>query len=413
MTSAIITIGDELLIGQIINTNQAYIAERLNSVGVSVERMLTVGDDMNAILLAFQECWSSYEVVIVTGGLGPTHDDITKKAVCEFFHMGLISRQDLRESIQRLLARRGTRWGPTAEEQTMFPERAEVIPNSVGTAAGIQIVEDRKYFAVLPGVPYEMKEMVDSTIVPFLASKVRGSVIRHMTLRTTGATESMLAGLIGDVNSILEGSRLAFLPAPSGVRLRISLQDATPEAADRRMRVVEEKIRSRVGQYIYGIGTEELEEVVGRILSDRKLTIAIAESCTGGLIAHKLTEVSGSSLYVDRGMVTYSNRSKTELLGVSEELLASVGAVSQGVAEAMASGVRQRSGTDIGLSTTGIAGPTGGSVEKPVGLVWIGYSDNSRTFARRYLFGEGRARVKERAAQAALEVVRRAVLGLD
>ncbi|RPH37280.1 CinA family nicotinamide mononucleotide deamidase-related protein, partial [bacterium] len=300
--SAIITIGDELLIGQIINTNQAYIAERLNSVGVDVERMLTVGDDMHAILQAFQESWSSYQVVIVTGGLGPTHDDITKKAVCEFFGTGLTSRQDLRECIQRLLSKRGTRWGPTAEEQTMFPEKAEVIPNPVGTAAGILFAENGKYFMVLPGVPYEMKEMVDQTIVPLLASKVTGSVIRHLTLRTTGATESMLATQIGEVNLFLGGARLAFLPSPTGVRLRITVQDTDAEAADRRIRAVEERIRSKVGQYVYGTGEDELAEVLGRILAERKLTIAVAESCTGGLIADKLTDISGSSRYLDRAM---------------------------------------------------------------------------------------------------------------
>ncbi len=413
MNSAIITIGDELLIGQIINTNQAYIAEQLNFVGVSVERMLTIGDDMNAILQAFHESWSSYQVVIVTGGLGPTHDDITKKAVCEFFNTGLISRQDLRESIQTLLSKRGTRWGPTAEEQTMFPEKANVIPNPVGTAAGILFDENGKYFMVLPGVPYEMKEMVDRTIVPFLKSKVTGSIIRHLTLRTTGATESMLAAQLGDVNLFLEGTRLAYLPSPTGVRLRISLDDTNAGAADHRMQTVEAKIRAKVGQYVYGTGEEELADVLGGFLAERKLTIAIAESCTGGLIADKITDVSGSSRYLERALVTYSNRSKTELLGVPEDLLARVGAVSQEVAEAMAVGVRQRSGTDIGLSTTGIAGPAGGSVEKPVGLVWIGYSDASGTFARLYRFGEGRRRVKERAAQAAMELVRRKVLGME
>jgi nicotinamide-nucleotide amidase len=413
MTSAIITIGDELLIGQIINTNQAFIAERLNSVGVSVERMLTVGDEMSDILQAFRECWSAYQVVIVTGGLGPTHDDITKKAVCEFFHSELVSRQDLREGLEKLLAKRGTKWGPTAEEQTMFPEKAQVIPNPVGTAAGIQVAEDGKYFMVLPGVPFEMKEMVDQTIIPFLGSKVTGSIIRHLTLRTTGATESMLAGQIGDVNLFLNGAHLAFLPSPTGVRLRISLQDTTAGAADRRMKAVEQTLREKVGKYIYGTGEDELEKILGELLRERKLSIAIAESCTGGLIADKLTDVSGSSDYLDRGMVTYSNRSKTELLGVPEDLITRVGAVSQEVAEAMAAGARQRSATNIGLSTTGVAGPTGGSAEKPVGLVWIGYSDASRTFARRYLFGEGRTRVKERAAVAALELVRRTLLGLD
>jgi nicotinamide-nucleotide amidase len=295
----------------------------------------------------------------------------------------------------------------------MFPEKAAVIPNTVGTAAGIRFDDRGKHFMVLPGVPYEMKEMIDQSIIPFLASRVSDSVIRHLTLRTTGATESMLAGDIGDVALILEGARLAFLPSPTGVRLRITLQDTNAEGADRRLRAVEERIRIKVGQYIYGTGEEELAEVLGRILVARKLSIAVAESCTGGLIADKLTDVSGSSRYLDRAVVTYSNRSKTELLGVPEEVLASVGAVSQEVAEAMAAGVRERSGTDIGLSTTGIAGPTGGSSEKPVGLVWIGYSDSSQIFARRHLFGEGRTRVKERAAQAALELVRRTVLGLE
>ena len=413
MKSAIITIGDELLIGQIVNTNQAYIAGRLNAAGVSVERMLTVGDDLDGILAAFRECWSSFQVVIVTGGLGPTHDDVTKKAVCRFFDMGLASRPDLRESIQTLLAKRGTRWGPTAEEQTLFPDNAEVIPNPVGTAAGILVARGGKYFMVLPGVPFEMKEMVDQTIIPLLESTVTGSVIRHRTLRTTGVTESMLAGQLGDVNLFLEGARLAFLPSPAGVRLRVSLRDQDALTADRRMQRIEETIRSKVGTYIYGTGEEELAEVLGRLLKERHLTIAVAESCTGGLIADKITDVSGSSGYLDRGLIAYSNRSKTELLGVPAELIARTGAVSQEVAEAMAAGVRQRSGTDMGLSTTGIAGPTGGTAEKPVGLVWIGYSDVSQTVARRHLFGEGRARVKERAAQAALELVRRMLLGLD
>jgi nicotinamide-nucleotide amidase len=413
MRSAIVTIGDELLIGQIINTNQAYIADRLTSIGVRVERMLTVGDEMGTVLQAFQECWSSYEIVIVTGGLGPTHDDITKKAVCRFFDTGLISRQDLRESIQKLLAKRGAAWGPASEEQTLFPEKANVIPNPVGTAAGIHFEERGKHFMVLPGVPYEMKEMIDRTIIPLLAGKATDSAIRQLTLRTTGATESMLAGQLGDVSLFLEGARLAFLPSPTGVRLRVTVHDTKPGIADDRLRTVEERIRAKIGRYIYGIGEEELEDILGQILAARKLTIAVAESCTGGLIATRLTDVSGSSRYLDRAVITYSNRSKTESLGVPEELLVRVGAVSEEVAEAMAAGVRERSGTAIGLSTTGIAGPTGGSAEKPVGLVWIGYADESRTFAKRYLFGEGRTRVKARAAQAALELVRRTVLGLD
>lgn len=411
MNAIIITIGDELLIGQIINTNQAAIARKLNAAGFAAARMLTVGDEMGAILGAFREGWSVYDVVIATGGLGPTHDDITKKAVCTFFDTTLESRPELRLHIAELIGKRGVPWRASYEEQALFPVKATVVPNPLGTAAGIHVQEAGKHFFVLPGVPYEMQEMMDATIAPFLASLVTGSVIRHRTLRTSGASESMLAAEIGDVQGFLNGATLAFLPSPTGVRLRISVHDTKPEEADRRVAEIEATIRSKVSRFIYGVDEEEIQAVLGALLRERNLTMAVAESCTGGLIASRITDIGGSSDYFERGVVTYSNRSKEELLGVSSALLERDGAVSESVAIAMAEGIRRASAVDIGLSTTGIAGPTGGSAQKPLGLVWIGYADASGSFARRFLFGDQRLRVKERASQAALEIVWRRLLG--
>jgi len=284
-----------------------------------------------------------------------------------------------------------------------------LIENPLGTAAGYVFTDGTKRFIVLPGVPYEMKEMMVRTVIPMLLPLAGGVSIRHRTVRTTGIAESMLAERLGDIDALLEGAKLAFLPAPTGVRLRITVHDTAPGAAEQRVREIEDRIRARAGEFIYGIDHEELEEVLGRILTERKLTIAVAESCTGGMILNRLTNVSGSSAYVERGVVCYSNRSKVDLLGVPEQLLTHHGAVSKEVAAAMAAGIRRIAGTDIGLSTTGIAGPTGGTEEKPVGLVWIGFADSATAFAVEHRFGGTRALIKERASQAALDLVRKSI----
>jgi nicotinamide-nucleotide amidase len=413
MNAEIITVGDELLIGQVVNTNQAYIAERLNEIGINVSRMLTVGDTLEPILDAFKESWSRATVVIVTGGLGPTHDDITKTAVCRFFDSGLVTNNELRGHIQLLMEKRNIGWNAAAEQQTLFPEKARIIRNPVGTAAGMLFEESGKSFIVLPGVPYEMKEMVDQSVVPLLRAKVMGSVIKHLTLRTSGIAESTLAAQLGNIDELVQGARLAFLPSPTGVRLRITVHSTTEQGAETRLRDVEARIRAKARKYIYGTNEQELEEVVGELLRERKLTIAVAESCTGGLVADRITDVSGSSEYFERGVTAYSNESKIALLGIPGDLIGKHGAVSKQVAEAMAEGIRKTASTDIGLSTTGIAGPTGGTPEKPAGLVWIGYSDKDTTLALKFMFGDNRRRTKERAAQAALELVRRRVLRIE
>ncbi len=413
MNATIISIGDEILIGQVLDTNAACIAEKLNSVGIEVTRILTVGDDEVEILNSFKENYPRYDVVIVTGGLGPTHDDVTRSTVCKFFDVELISSNEVRKNVEEFLKKRNRKWSDTAENQTLFPRGAKVIPNKYGTAAGEFFERDNKYFIVLPGVPYEMESMMEDFVVPFFKKKKMDRYILHRTLMTTGIAESELAVRLGNFDNVLQDAKLAFLPSTTGVRLRITISGTEKNQCENKIQMIESHIREKANKFIYGVDEESLEEVLGKILAERKLTIAIAESCTGGMIAHKITNVPGSSGYLERAVITYSNQSKVDLLNVPKNLIEMCGAVSKEVAEAMAFGIRQNAGTDIGISTTGIAGPTGGTGEKPVGLVWIGYSDANETIAQKFNFGNGRLRVKERASQTAIDLVRRKILKIE
>ncbi|RPI03801.1 MAG: competence/damage-inducible protein A [Ignavibacteriae bacterium] len=413
MNAEILSIGDELLIGQVINSNQAFIAERLNTVGIYGDKMTTVGDQKEEILSAFGRAYESHDVVTVTGGLGPTHDDITRAVVCTFFQTDLIINDEALENVKRIFARRNTDPRKINEEQALVPRGCTVIQNRLGTAPGYFFERDRKVFIVMPGVPYEMKAMMNDFVIPYFEKRDTGLIIRHRTLKTTGIAESFLAEQIGDVRELFSpdsGMSMAYLPSSFGVRLRITAKVKSIEDAENKIRSVELKLRNKIEKYIYAADEAELEDTVGKLLTERRLTLSVAESCTGGLITDRITNVSGSSTYFERGIVTYSNNSKIEELGVSPGLISQHGAVSREVAEAMAAGIRVQSRTDIGLSTTGIAGPTGGSPEKPVGLVWIGYSDQDNTFAIQFHFGGERRIIKERAAQAALELVRRTLL---
>jgi nicotinamide-nucleotide amidase len=413
MKSLIISIGDELLIGQVVNTNAAFIARGLNSIGIEVHQTLTIGDNLEDIVAAIGHGVSKYFLTIITGGLGPTHDDITKKALCRYLQTDLVANPEAKNNIEQYLQHRSFSWSPVAEEQSMIPDGTTIIPNLRGTASGLLFERSGKYCVVMPGVPHEMEAMMTNWVLPFFGHKTEGNVIIHRTLKTTGIAESLLAQMIGDVRTFLGESSLAFLPSPSGVRLRITASGRDKGTVEQTIRRIEYHIRSKVERYIYGVDEEQLEEVLGQLLTQRKLRIAVAESCTGGLVADKVTNVPGSSTYFQCGLVAYSNKSKVELLDVPEILITRHGAVSAEVAEAMALGIRKKSSADIGISTTGIAGPTGGTSEKPEGLVWIGYSDTSSTTSTRFLFGSGRSLVKERASQAALDLVRRKILDIE
>jgi nicotinamide-nucleotide amidase len=413
MNAYVITIGDEILIGQVMNTNAAFIGEKLASIGVSVDYMSVVGDDMDTIVAEFKRAAEAADVVMVTGGLGPTHDDVTRIAVCRFFDTDLVTSEEVRTNIDTYLKRRNYAWTRAAEDQARVPRKAVPIPNRHGTAPGMWFDENGTIFAIMPGVPYEMTAMVEDFILPRLSKRVYGHILRHRVLKTTGIPESFLAEKLGDIKALTDGARLAFLPSPRGVRLRITVRAESVEAADVLLDAVERRIREKAGKYIYAVGEVDLEATIAELLIEKRFTLAVAESCTGGLIGDRLTNIPGSSAFLLADIVAYSNAAKTAYLGVPDETIAAHGAVSKAAATAMAEGVRTTAGADIGLAVTGIAGPSGGSEEKPVGLVWIACSDRSGTIAIKFKFGDERVRVKERASQAALELLRRRILNIE
>lgn len=419
MNSSIITIGDEILIGQVLNTNAAYLSTRLHSLGITVERMITVPDRETDILKEFKHSFNNYEVVIVTGGLGPTHDDITRKCILKFFKSKPVLDKKTLSNIKSIFHRRRIPMPENNVEQAMIAEISRALPNRIGTAPGILIEKKGKIFAALPGVPAEMKYIGENSLFPYLARSRRSlacDVIRFRTLHAIGIPESLLSQKIGDVSQIEFKNpdcqvKLAFLPGNFEVRLRISVFASSVSLAQKAIQASVRKIKSRVGEYIYSYDESPLEKVVGRLLRKRRLTLSVAESCTGGLIASKLTDVPGSSDYFLESFTVYSNESKVKLLGVKPATLKKFGAVSRQTAIEMAEGVRKLSGSDIGLSSTGIAGPSGGTKAKPVGLIWIGYSDRNGSFTKEFRFTKDRLRNKERMAKMALEILRRKLLG--
>ncbi len=412
-SAAIITIGDEVLIGQVVNTNASFMGQRLSEVGLDVARTLVVGDDYDEIMRAFRDYSDKFDAVLVTGGLGPTHDDITKKVVADFFRAKLVLDEAVLENVRDRLSRRSIPMKQVNRDQALVPQGCRVLMNHWGTAPGMLFDNDGRIFVVMPGVPHEMRNLMTEYVLPMLKEKVTGQVIRHKVLKTTGIAESSLFELLGNLDEILGGkAKLAFLPSQFGVRLRVTVKAENDRTADAVASEVVAKIRDKAEKFIYAEGEVELEETVGKILTEKHLKVALAESCTGCFISHRLTNVSGSSAYFERGVVTYSNEAKTELLNVPGDMIEKFGAVSEEVARAMAEGVRNISRADVGISVTGIAGPTGGTEEKPVGLVYIGLSDAAGTLVKKHLFPDERTRFKDRVSQAALELLRRRILGM-
>lgn len=415
MKAHIITIGDEILIGQITNTNAAYIGEKLTQAQIQITGSSVVGDEEEIIVDEFKRVYQSNNVVIVTGGLGPTHDDVTRKCVVDFFKTELVVDEDVLADIKKFFEVRGKQLTPTNEDQAKIPKIATAIRNNKGTAPGFWIEKENKFFICMPGVPYEMKNMMENFVLPKLEEKIGGKkkffVIKN--LLTTGIPESMLYDRLGNIDELLQEAKLAFLPNQFGVRMRLTIAGKTEEEAKNKLDEIEQKIRSIVGRYIFGKDDDTLENVVAKLLIDRGLKLAVAESCTGGLIACRLTNVSGSSQFLERGIVAYSNASKVELLHVDEDTIQKYGAVSLEVARQMSEGIKAISGSDIGLSVTGIMGPTGGTANKPIGMVYIGICDEKICTAKEFRFGDDRLLNKDRTSQAALEMLRRNLLGIQ
>lgn len=420
MNSIIISIGDEVLIGQVVNTNAAWLGKELLALGVPAKKIVTVPDDENEILKEFRLAVKEADVIVVTGGLGPTHDDITVKTVAKFFKSKFVLNEKVLKHVESIFARRNITMPVANIGQALVPDVAQVLENKTGTAPGLLIDKGGKVFCVMPGVPYEMKYISQSGLFPYLSKKYKKKitkVIKQKTLHTIGIGESVLAEKIGDIDKIVRKGKdyevkLAFLPSNYEVRLRITAIAKTQQKAAKLIAEAEKLITQNAGKYIYSTIEGNIESTVGGLLKKKKLTIAAAESCTGGLLTSKLTNISGSSAYVMDSIVAYSNEAKRRLLGVKAKTLKAYGAVSRKVAEEMAWGIRKRSKTDIGISVTGIAGPTGARPGKPIGYVWIGYSDSKSTFAKDFIFTKDRLRNKDIMAKMALEIVRRKLLNV-
>jgi len=415
MKAHIITIGDEILLGNTLNTNAAYIGEQLFEINIPVLKTSVVGDANPSILNELKIAAQSADLILVTGGLGPTHDDVTRKSIIDFFETELVENQEVLDDINTLFKKRNREVTSVNVDQAKVPKIAEIIRNQLGTAPGYWIEKEEKIYVVMPGVPYEMESMIETTVIPRLKEKLgdEQKIFLKKVLLTTGIPESTLYERLGNLDELLQDAKLAFLPNLFGVKLRLSVEGENEEELKNKLIEVEQRIRSKAGRFIYSSGDDQLEEVIGKLLLERELKIATAESCTGGLIGNMLTNVSGSSKYFERGVICYSNAAKVEILKVNEDVLAEHGAVSMEVAMQMAEGVKSTSGADVGLATTGIMGPTGASADKPVGLVYIGYCDEKVCTAKKYQFGDDRLLNKQRTTQAAMEFVRRQLLGIS
>lgn len=397
MTAHLLTIGDEILIGQITDTNSAWMSRALNAAGIVVNGKSSVGDTAQAIQQGIEHAARHADVVIMTGGLGPTKDDVTKKTLADLFQSPLAFHPETYDRIAAYFRKIGRETPEVMKQQATLPVNADILPNQVGTASGMWFEQNGKVFISLPGVPFEMEYLMSNEVIPRLRERFAAQPIVHRTLQTAGVGESDIARRIEAFEDALpEHIKLAYLPALGQVRLRLTgvwLGEVKADSEAVLNRQLEEKIRelhALIPDVVFGKENETLQEVVGNILRARKLQLTLAESCTGGYLAHLITSIAGASDYFPGSVVAYSYDMKTKHLGVKKETLERFGAVSEETAREMVAGVLGAFNADIALSVTGIAGPGGGTPDKPVGTVWMAVSDGSRTKARKFLFGRDR-----------------------
>lgn len=406
MRATIITIGDEILIGQILDTNSRYISRALNSHGIVVGEHTSIGDNRSQIVDTLDRALAESDVVIITGGLGPTKDDITKHTLCEYFGSTLRFDEREAEHIRSLLAVRNIAFNDLNRGQAMVPECCTVLHNAHGTAPGMWFEREGRVVVSLPGVPFEMQHLIDEEVIPRLKKRFDLREIVHRTMITFGIAESILAERIAAWEDALpDYIHLAYLPAPNVVRLRLSAYEVEGKEVRREIDEKFEQLRSIIPDNIAGFEGASVEELVHNLLIERGETLAVAESCTGGAIASKFTAQAGASTYFLCGVVSYSNESKSNVLGVKMSDITQFGAVSEQVAKAMAQGAKVISGANFAISTTGIAGPTGGSAEKPVGTVWIGVATPDKCYAVLKNCGTDRSQIISRATAYAIALL--------
>lgn len=409
MTAIIISIGDELLVGQVVNTNASWLGDQLTRLGCRVLRINAIGDERGLIRREMESAAAAADLVFVSGGLGPTHDDVTRDAICDLLGCEMEMDADQLQRIEIRFADRGIDLNERSRRQALVPADCRRLPNDYGSAPGLGFTIGATRVFVLPGVPSEMKGIFTDQILPEIGVGVGD--IDQTTFLVFGVTESALADALSDTIPLFDQSvTLAYLPAVGGIRLRAMRLTAGEDQRARYEKLLE-IIREKAARWIIADRDETLMAVTARMLKERGLMLATAESCTGGMIGELITEIPGSSAYYLGGTVSYANSVKTELLGVPANLIEQHGAVSREVAEAMAAGVRERLGADIAVSVTGIAGPDGGTPEKPVGTVWIGISSERGTRAEQFTLGKERAYIRQRASQQAIDIVRREISG--
>jgi nicotinamide-nucleotide amidase len=401
-------IGNELISGEIPDANAFFMANSLTEKGLQVTLISMVGDQEDGIIQTLARARDRADAVIVSGGLGPTSDDLTTTAAAKAFDCSLMLHEDILEQIRDRFRKRGMEMPRSNEKQAIFPSNAAILPNPVGTAPGFSLQSGGKMFFFLPGVPRELRHLFRESVLPRIEKERRESLhYRTRTLKVFGLTESAIADRLHAVRADQFSATLAYLPRYPENHVKIIVNGKNLEKVERQLQELEGLIRGKLEERVFGTDQETLEEIVGRLLKQNKATLAVAESCTGGLVAHRLTNVSGSSEYFERGIVAYSNRAKTEVLRVPEERIAEMGAVSGPVAEMMAEGVRGISRTTLGLGITGIAGPSGGSEEKPVGTVFIALAAPGGTTSKKYQFWGDREQIKVITAQTAIDWIRR------
>lgn len=411
MNAEIITIGDEILIGQIIDTNSSWLGQELSKLGIQVVHRTSVSDKAEAITTALQQAEQRAHIIIMTGGLGPTKDDVTKHTLATYFNSGMVINQDVKTWVMSIFKQRGLPIIESNMQQALVPEVCEVLFNRSGTAPGMWFEKNNKVYISMPGVPFEMKTIFEEECIPRLKQKFKLPVIIHRTVLTSGIGESFLADKIADFeNKLPKHIKLAYLPAVGMVRLRLSGHHHNEEVLFDEINAEVTKLYSLISDYIYGEENDTLEKNVGLLLKSQGFTMATAESCTGGYIAHLITSVPGSSGYYKGSVVSYANEIKINELGVLPETLKTDGAVSEACVKQMAVGVRTKFDVDFAIATSGIAGPDGGSIEKPVGTVWIAIATPSQTIAKQFNMGDNRERTIQRTAIQALDMLRKQII---
>ncbi|MFO7868153.1 MAG: competence/damage-inducible protein A [Bacteroidales bacterium] len=411
MNVEIISIGDELLIGRTINTNAAWIGEQLSLLGFYINRVTTISDTEKAITQSVTQAYSENDVVIVTGGLGPTNDDITKLVLGKLFDSPLSTHSEALKNIEKFVSSLGGEMNQLNKDQALFPEKADFIPNYSGTASGMWFIHKNTIVISLPGVPHEMKDMMTDTVIPRLQKEYSLPVIVHEHVLLSGIAEAKLAEIIAPwEDSLPDEIKLAYLPSPGQIKLRLTCVTDSHEQAQQQISQAISDLKPYVNEHVFGYGLQTMEEIVGNMLHDNNATISTAESCTGGNIAHILTLIPGSSHYFKGSIVTYDNSIKINELHVPESTITSHGAVSKEVVEIMAQECRKKFNTTYAISTSGIAGPTGGTEQKPVGTVWIGIADSINTYSFTFNFGNNRERVITRTSISALNFIRKLLI---